>query len=514
MTIAASSAEGFPVSAFGSAGERVEAAFEILTQRRDDLARLPIELVHTILLTGVGGGGKRTLIRELCQKFGIKPLNLSNARLHTQFPGTESEGLASLLRSCCEAAQPTVVVISNIHGLLPAKHSSFELLDAVITGLEDLKKAALPVIVFATTSNPAALHPSIAKRFAETITLDLPLPKQRTQLLQWLLASAELQLAADLSIVGQRCHAYTLGDLTALCHAAISRAREKIQTTGKGHLENEDFEASYNEIQVAASQHNYDVTRMETVKWTDIGGHEAVKALLHESVVWFYQNGKAFQKLGISPGKGVLLYGPPGTGKTLLGKAVASESGANFLSISIADLIKGEVGESEKAIAHTFRTARRCSPCVVFIDELEALFSRHDQMGEVGKKLFSQLVLEIDALDWRAAHVVLLCATNHPESLDPSLLRAGRIDRLVAVRPPSRAERADILRAVTSHVRLHEDVDLKEIAARTRGKTGADLRELVRRASLAALARLGMESKPVLQACDFQHALVSAQFKS
>ncbi|KAJ3184322.1 hypothetical protein HDU87_005170 [Geranomyces variabilis] len=408
--------------------------------------------------------------------------------------------------------ETNAVIISNIQTLLPAKNASFELLDALITGLEELKKAALPVIVFATTSNPAALHPSIAKQFAETITLDLPIPKQRTQLLQWLLESTELPLSAELDIVGQRCHAYTLGDLTALCHAAISRARARVQTSGERRLENEDFEASYSEIQVAASQHNYDVTRMETVKWTDIGGHEAVKALLHESVVWFYQNSDAFQKLGISPGKGVLLYGPPGTGKTLLGKAVASESGANFLSISIADLIKGEVGESEKAIAHTFRTARRCSPCVVFIDELEALFSRHDQMGEVGKKLFSQLVLEIDALDWRTAHVVLLCATNHPGSLDPSLLRAGRIDRLIAVSPPSRTERADILRAVSTHMRLHKDVDLKDIAARTRGKTGADLRELVRRASLAALARLGMESKVCRKRTEFQVIPLSAKY--
>ncbi|KAJ3154485.1 hypothetical protein HDU86_004614 [Geranomyces michiganensis] len=320
--------------------------------------------------------------------------------------------------------QPYAVIVSNIHTLFPAKHAGIELLDAFISGLEALQRAAVPVLVFGTTSDAAALHSSIAKR-----------------------------------------------------------------------LVNADFEASYSEIQVAASQHNYDVTRMETVKWTDIGGHEAVKALLHESVVWFYQNGEAFQKLGISPGKGVLLYGPPGTGKTLLGKAVASESGANFLSISIADLIKGEVGESEKAIAHAFRTARRCSPCVVFIDELEALFSQHEQMGEVGKKLFSQLVLEIDALDWRAAHVVLLCATNHPGSLDPSLLRAGRIDRHIAVRPPSKAERADILRAVTSHVQLHENVSLRDIALRTRGKTGADLRELVRRASLAAIGRSGLDSK-------------------
>ncbi|KAJ3018964.1 hypothetical protein HKX48_002515 [Thoreauomyces humboldtii] len=251
---------------------------------------------------------------------------------------------------------------------------------------------------------------------------------------------------------------------------------------------------------------------MEIVRWDDIGGHAAVKTLLHESVVWFYKNALSFDRLRIQPSKGILLYGPPGTGKTVLAKAVAAESGANFMSISISDLIKGEVGESEKAIAQTFCTARRCSPCIVFMDELEALFSRHDQMGNLGKKLFSQLVVEIDALDWKTAHVVLLCATNHPESLDPSLLRPGRIDRLVAVRVPSKAERIDIIRKLSAQTILDPDVDLAALASRTRGRTGADLKEILRRATLAALKREGLKAKPTINVLDFESALNDARF--
>jgi transitional endoplasmic reticulum ATPase len=108
---------------------------------------------------------------------------------------------------------------------------------------------------------------------------------------------------------------------------------------------------------------------------------------LEESAVWIYKHADAYKRLGIRPSKGILLYGPPGTGKTLLAKAVATESDANFLPVSIPDLIKGEVGESEKAVSRIFQTAIRCSPCVIFLDELEAIFSSREASGDVGKKV-------------------------------------------------------------------------------------------------------------------------------
>ncbi|RKO92059.1 P-loop containing nucleoside triphosphate hydrolase protein, partial [Blyttiomyces helicus] len=145
------------------------------------------------------------------------------------------------------------------------------------------------------------------------------------------------------------------------------------------------------------------------------------------------------------------------------------------------------IGESEKSISRLFASAKRNSPCVVFMDEIEALFSSRESTGDFGRKvrcrtLFAQLILEIDSLSWESAQVVLLAATNHPEALDASLLRPGTLDRLIAVPPPSVAERRAILVVLQAQTKFADDVDLDWVAERTEGKTGADLKDIVRRA--------------------------------
>ncbi|KAI8986554.1 P-loop containing nucleoside triphosphate hydrolase protein, partial [Pilobolus umbonatus] len=198
----------------------------------------------------------------------------------------------------------------------------------------------------------------------------------------------------------------------------------------------------------------------------------------------------AYRKLGIRPSKGILLYGPPGTGKTMLAKAVATESAANFLAIRIPDLIKGEVGESEKAVSKIFQTAIRCSPCVIFLDELEAIFASRESSGDVGRKvLISQFLIEIDHLDKLDQSVILLGATNHPESIDDSILRPGRLDKLVYVGAPNPSERVQILQVLKQKTKLEDQVDLNKIAAITQGYTGADLKAVMRKAGLIALKK-------------------------
>ncbi|KAG0310436.1 hypothetical protein BGZ97_012566, partial [Linnemannia gamsii] len=177
-------------------------------------------------------------------------------------------------------------------------------------------------------------------------------------------------------------------------------------------------------------------------------------------------------------------YGPPGTGKTLLAKAVATESEANFMAVSIPELIKGEVGESEKAIAKVFKTASKCSPCIVFLDELEAIFGTRDSSGGLGKQLISQLLLEMDGC---SGGVVILAATNHPEAIDNSILRPGRLDRLVYVPPPTLDERVSILRILMNTTQFSETVDLPTVGNLTNNFTGADMKALVRKAGLHAL---------------------------
>ncbi|KAG0092833.1 hypothetical protein BGZ92_008398, partial [Podila epicladia] len=192
-------------------------------------------------------------------------------------------------------------------------------------------------------------------------------------------------------------------------------------------------------------------------------------------------------------------YGPPGTGKTLLAKAVATESEANFMAVSIPDLIKGEVGESEKAIAKIFKTATRCSPCIVFLDELEAIFGSRESSGGLGKQLISQLLMEMDSC---GKGVVVLAATNHPETIDASILRPGRLDRLAYVPPPTFEERVAILEILRQSTKFSENIDLRTVSNLTMNFTGADLKALVRKAGLYALKanRTSIESQDFFSA--------------
>ncbi|CAG8581065.1 2450_t:CDS:2, partial [Scutellospora calospora] len=295
-----------------------------------------------------------------------------------------------------------------------------------------------------------------------------------------------LDLDSDVEIkdINDKCHGFMAADVVSLCRMAAEHGDSRsIQQTGKPcelKISNDDFLYGLQKIRISGLQEKNSVQRIESVRWSDIGGLEEAK----ESVIWIYKHVDAFHHLGIKPSKGVLLYGPPGTGKTLLAKAVATESSAHFIPVSIPDLIKSEVGESEKAISNIFKIARRCSPCIIFLDELEAMFGSKDSSGSFGIKIISQLSLELDELDSVSQGVVVLAATNNPRIIDPSLLRPGRIDKLVYIKPPSFHERISILQMQNTKTKFSKNVNFNEIAEKTENFTGADLKALVQRAAL------------------------------
>ncbi|NBC88263.1 MAG: AAA family ATPase, partial [Alphaproteobacteria bacterium] len=220
------------------------------------------------------------------------------------------------------------------------------------------------------------------------------------------------------------------------------------------------------------------------------------------------RNPQAFRRLGIRPAKGFLLYGPPGTGKTLLAKAVAKEAEANFISMKSSDLLSKWYGESEQQIARMFARARAVAPCVVFIDEIDSLVpARGSSQGEpqVTGRVVNTILAEMDGLE-ELQSVVVIGATNRPTLVDPALLRPGRFDELVFVSTPDRAGREHILRIHTANMPLADDVDLGAVAAETERFTGADLEDVVRRAGLGALRRVGSQVSAVADE-DFKTAL-------
>ncbi len=225
------------------------------------------------------------------------------------------------------------------------------------------------------------------------------------------------------------------------------------------------------------------------VGWDDVGGLEDVKRLLVEAVEMPINNPDSFTRMGIRPPRGVLLYGPPGTGKTLLAKAVATESEANFISVKGPEVMSKWVGESEKAIRQIFKKAKQVAPCVVFLDEIDALTPRRGAvMGDSGvsERLVNQLLTSLDGLETMEG-VVTIGATNRPDMLDPALLRPGRFDRLILIPIPDEEARLEILQVHTRNMPLDTDVNLEQMAEDLDGYVGADIEALCREAAMHAL---------------------------
>ena len=225
------------------------------------------------------------------------------------------------------------------------------------------------------------------------------------------------------------------------------------------------------------------------VTYSDIGGLKEAIQRIKEMVELPLKKPELFRHLGIEPPKGVLLYGPPGTGKTLLAKAVANESGANFISVKGPEIMSKWVGESEKAIREIFRKARQVAPCIIFIDEIDSVFPRRGAGyadSGVTERVVSQMLTEIDGIQ-ALKNVIVIGATNRPDLLDPAILRPGRLEKLIYVPPPDLEGRHKILKVLTRKVPLAKDVDLMAIALRTNGFSGADLAALVREAALNAM---------------------------
>jgi cell division protease FtsH len=241
------------------------------------------------------------------------------------------------------------------------------------------------------------------------------------------------------------------------------------------------------------------------VRFTDVAGVDEAEDELKE-IVEFLKNPKKYTNLGGRIPKGVLLVGPPGTGKTLLARAVAGEAGVPFFSLSGSEFVEMFVGVGAARIRDLFQQAEAKAPCIVFIDELDALGKVRVQspMGshEEREQTLNQLLAEMDGFDARKG-VIIMAATNRPEVLDPALLRPGRFDRQVLVDKPDVRGREDILRIHAKGVKMGPDVDLKIVAARTAGFAGADLANLVNEAALLA----ARNDKTAVGAKDFESAI-------
>ncbi|BDH80008.1 MAG TPA: CDC48 family AAA ATPase [Methanothermobacter sp.] len=237
------------------------------------------------------------------------------------------------------------------------------------------------------------------------------------------------------------------------------------------------------------------VTNLVDVTYEDIGGLKEEVKKVREMIEIPLKRPELFERLGITPPKGILMYGPPGTGKTLLAKAVANESDAHFIAINGPEIMSKYVGGSEERLREIFEEAEENAPSIIFIDEIDAIAPKREEVtGEVERRIVAQLLTLLDGLKTRG-QVMVIGATNRPDALDPALRRPGRFDREIELGVPDKDERKEILEIHTRGMPLADDVDLDELAEITHGFVGADLESLCKEAAMRVLRRILPEIK-------------------
>ncbi|GAA4045618.1 CDC48 family AAA ATPase [Parerythrobacter jejuensis] len=486
--------------------------------------RLGVDPPKGVLLHGPPGTGKTRLAQAVANESDADFSIINGPEIMGSGYGESEKALREVFENAAKNS-PAIIFIDEIDSIAPKRDrvpgEAEKRLVAQLLTLMDGLEARANVVVIAATNRPDAIDEALRRpgRFDREIVIGVPDENGRREILAIHTRGMPLGDRVDLKELARMTYGFVGADIAALAReAAIDAVRRIMPKIDLDEREvpqevlddlcvtREDFLSALKRIQPSAMREV--MVQMPNVSWDDIGGVEDAIGKLKEGIELPLKNQEAFRRLGIRPAKGFLLYGPPGTGKTLLAKAVAKEAEANFISMKSSDLLSKWYGESEQQIAKMFQRARAVAPCVVFIDEIDSLVpARGSGQGEpqVTGRVVNTILAEMDGLE-EMQSIVVIGATNRPALIDPALLRPGRFDELVYVGTPDKKGREQILGIHTDKMPLADDVDLAKIAGKTARFTGADLEDVVRRAGLNALHRVGPDVQDVTSG-DFEEAL-------
>ncbi|MFP3309694.1 MAG: CDC48 family AAA ATPase [Acidilobus sp.] len=507
------------------AKQRIREIVELPMKHPEIFQRLGIEPPKGILIYGPPGVGKTLLAKALANEIGAYFVAINGPEIMSKFYGESEERLREVFKEAQENA-PSIVFIDEIDSIAPKREEvtgevEKRVVAQLLTLMDGIQERG-KVIVIGATNRPEDVDPALRRpgRFDREIEIRPPDKQGRLEILQVHTRSMPLDSDVNLAEIADLTKGYTGADLAALAKEAAMAAVREFMNTGKVDL-SKPGEIKKEVLETLKVSRRHFLEAMKVVRptlirevfvevpevhWSDIGGLESAKQELREVVEWPLKYPDVFQKMGVEPPKGVLLFGPPGVGKTLLAKAVATESGANFIAIRGPEVLSKWVGESEKAIRDVFRRAREVAPVVVFFDEIDAIAPARGYSFDSGvtDRIVNQLLTEMDGLV-PLNNVVVLAATNRPDIVDPALMRPGRFDRIIYVPPPDKDSRKQIFQVHLRKVPLANDVDIDRLADLTEGYTGADIAAVVREAVFAKL-REKLEPGPV-EWRHFQQAL-------
>ena len=483
--------------------------------------RLGIEAPKGVLLHGPPGCGKTLIARAVANETDAKFFSLRGPEIMHKFYGESEAHLRRVFESARQG--PSIIFIDEIDAIAPKRTAlgseqqvERRVVSQLLTLMDGLE-ARGQVIVIGATNIPDALDPALRRpgRFDREISIGVPDKTGRLQILHVHSRGMPLADDVDLERLAQVTHGYVGADLHSLCReAAMARLRkifpnidferdaiayDEIEALS---VRMEDFEDALALIEPSAIREVF--IEVPDVRWTDIGGLDAAKRILKESIEWPSLHPDLFRRAGVTPPRGILLYGPPGVGKTLLAKAAATESGVNFISVKGPALVSRWVGETERAVREIFHKAKLASPCIIFLDEIDSIAPRRGggEASGVTDRAIAQLLTEMDGVE-ELKGVTVLAATNRIDIVDAALLRAGRFDFLLELPMPDADARLAIFQVHTTGKPLAGDIDLQVLAgADTIGRSGADIELICKKASIAAIREFLASGDPNLESLE------------
>ncbi|XP_005370441.1 spermatogenesis-associated protein 5 isoform X2 [Microtus ochrogaster] len=459
-----------------------------------------------LLLYGPPGTGKTMIARAVANEVGAYVSVINGPEIISKFYG-ETEARLRQIFAEATLRHPSIIFIDELDALCPKREGAQnEVEKRVVASLLTLmdgigsEGSEGRVLVLGATNRPQALDAALRRpgRFDKEIEIGVPNAQDRLDILQKLLRRVPHLLSkAELLRLANNAHGYVGADLKALCNEAGLYALQRVlrkqpnlpdrKVAGMVKITLNDFLQGMNDIRPSAMREV--AIDVPNVSWSDIGGLENIKLKLKQAVEWPLKHPKSFIRMGIQPPKGVLLYGPPGCSKTMIAKALANESGLNFLAIKGPELMNKYVGESERAVRELFRKARAVAPSIIFFDELDALAVERGSSsgaGNVADRVLAQLLTEMDGIE-QLKDVTVLAATNRPDRIDKALMRPGRIDRIIYVPLPDAATRREILNLQFHSMPISNEIDLDELVLQTETYSGAEIIAVCKEAALLAL---------------------------